>query len=267
MTTTPAAEPVTIRAFLLGREDPAAADALLGPLHGGGAADALLGGTRPLTASAGQAVERELATVIDSFLGLDVFDVAAGGWRKHAALTAAARRTRDIPGSEEVLALATHSITSSHRPYVDVFVDGARIGTLQVELDLTFRIAGLIAVVRDAHLIAVRSGECVLRGCLSAQRIPLAERQGRLDLPGVWDLHTPVPLLHGRQPPWSQPPPPTPPPPTPPSSAPPPPPPPPPPPSPPPRSAPPPPSAPPSPTPTQPTHPATRTPHWPGSTP
>ncbi|MFF3940097.1 hypothetical protein [Streptomyces phaeofaciens] len=196
MTTTPATDPLTVRAFLLGSEDPDSAEELLaGPLQVGGAARALLDGTRPLTAAADQAVGRELAGVVDSFLALDIFDVAAGGWRKHAALTAAARRTRDTPGSEEVLALATHEITSSHRPYVDVFVDGAKIGTLDVELDLFFRVAGLIAVVRDAHMVAVRGGECALEGCLTVQRIVLAQRQGQLDLPGVWHLHAPLPLL------------------------------------------------------------------------
>ncbi|MGW2420143.1 hypothetical protein ACWC0C_12965 [Streptomyces sp. NPDC001709] len=198
MAATPVAEPFTVRAFLLGREGPDAGDALVDPLHGGGTARALLDGVRPLTAAADQAVERELATAIDSFLGQDLFDVAAGGWRKHAALTAAARRTRETPGSEEVVALANHQVTSTHRPYVDVFLDGVKIGTLDVELLLVFRISGLIAVVRDAHLVAVRSGECVLEGRLSVQQITLAERQGKLDLPGVWHLHAPIPLLRSR---------------------------------------------------------------------
>ena len=106
MTTTPLAEPLTVRAFLLGREGPDAGEALVDPLHCGGTARALLGQVRPLTAAADQAVERQLAGAVDSFLGQDLFDVAAGGWRKHAALTAAARRTRETPGSEEVLSLA-----------------------------------------------------------------------------------------------------------------------------------------------------------------
>lgn len=197
-TTTPRTEPLTVRSFLLGREDPdSAEDLLAGRLRAGGAARTLLDGTRPLTPSADQAVGHELASVVDSFLALDIFDVAAGGWRKHAALTAAARRTRETPGSEEVLSLAHHEITSTHRPYVDVFVDGVKAGTLDVELDLLFRVAGLVAVVRDAQLVAVRGGECALDGCLTVQRIVLAERQGRLDLPGVWHLHAPLPLLRG----------------------------------------------------------------------
>lgn len=214
MTTTARAEPFTVRAFLLGPECADSADALADPLHGGGATRGLLRSGRPLTPAADQAVERELAGSVDSFLSLDVFDVAAGGWRRHAALTEAAHRTRATPGSEEIVALASHEITSHHRPYIDVFLDGAKVGTLDVRLDLVFRISGLVAVVRDAHMVAVRSGQCVLEARLSVQQVLLAEREGRLDLPGIWHLHSPLPLLRDQPPP---PPPPTPPPP--PSSA------------------------------------------------
>lgn len=208
MTTTAPAQSFTVRAFLLGPECPDSADALAGPLHGGGATQGLLRGTRPLTPAADQAVEHELAGSIDSFLSLDVFDVAAGGWRRHAALTEAAHRTRATPGSEEVVAMASHEITSNHRPYVDVFMDGAKVGTLDIRLDLLFRISGLVTVVRDAHMVAVRSGQCELEARLTVQQILLAERQGRLDLPGIWHLHTPLPLLRDQPPPRPPPPPP-----------------------------------------------------------
>ncbi|WP_328476247.1 hypothetical protein OHS71_02360 [Streptomyces sp. NBC_00377] len=215
MTTTAPAQPFTVRTFLLGPDCPDTADALAGPLHDGGTADGLLRGTRPLPPAADRAVEHELAGAVDSFLSLDVFDVAAGGWRRHAALTEAAHRTRATPGSQEVVALASHEITSDHHPYIDVFLDGAKVGTLDVRLGLLFRISGLVTVVRDAHVVAIRSGQCVLEARLTVQQILLAERQGRLDLPGIWHLHTPLPLLRNEPPP---PPPPPPPPSVPPSS-------------------------------------------------
>jgi hypothetical protein len=215
MTTTPTLEPMTVRAFLLGEDGQGSADALVDPVRTHGIARTLLSGVRALSPSADQAVEHELATVIDGFLGLDLLDLAAGGWSRHAALTAAARRTRSAPGSEEVVALATHSITSRHRPFVEVFVDGTRIGTLEVELTLLYQIVGLVAVVRDACLDRVRSGECTIDGTLAVQRIVLAEQQGRLDLPGTMRLRSPIPLLRDQPPPPPPPPPAFPPPPPP----------------------------------------------------
>ncbi|MFD9482668.1 hypothetical protein ACFWBX_01310 [Streptomyces sp. NPDC059991] len=190
-TATTAPPPLTVRSFLLG-----AGGDLDTPLRAHGTAGPLLGPVRGRTPAADRAVEHELATVIDDFLSLDMLDLVADGWRRYAALRDAARRTRDTPGSEEVVALATHRVTSVHRPYVDVFVDSVKIGTLEVELTAVFWISGLVCVIRDAHLTGVRSGECGIDASLAVQGVTLTEqRGGRLDLPGAFALRAPVPLL------------------------------------------------------------------------
>ncbi|MFE5300303.1 hypothetical protein [Streptomyces sp. NPDC056632] len=195
MTTTapPTAPPTTsVRSFLL---EPG--EGLDGPLRAHGTTGPLLAPVRGRTTpAADRAVEHELASVVDDFLGLDVLDLAAGGWRGHSALRAAARRTRDLPGSEEVVALARHRITSTHRPTVDLYVDGAKLGTLAVELNLVLWVSGLVCVVRDACLTGVRSGDCAVDASLAVQGATLAERKGgRLDLPGTFASRGPVPLL------------------------------------------------------------------------
>ncbi|MET9881675.1 hypothetical protein ABZZ20_00685 [Streptomyces sp. NPDC006430] len=201
MTTAPVVEPLTVRAFLLGREEGRSTHELAEFLHENEAASGILPGVRGLTSTAGRAVETELASVIDGFLDLDLISLAAGGWSKHAALKAAARRTRRTLGSEEVVALATHSITSTHRPYVDVLVDGARAATVDVELTVVFRISGLVAVVRDGQLIALRGAACTVEARLSVRQRVLLSRQGRLDLPATLHLHSPIDLLPLQAPP------------------------------------------------------------------
>lgn len=189
--TAPEAAPATVRSILL---DPG--EDLAGSLRAHGTAGPLLSPVRRRTPAADRTVEHELATVVDDFLGMDVLDLVAGGWSAHSALKAAARRTRDLPGSEEVVALATHRVTSSHRPFVDVYVDGVKLGTLQVELSLVFWVSGFVCVVRDACLTGVTAGHCAVDASLAVQGSVLAERKGRpLDLPGGFALRGPVPLL------------------------------------------------------------------------
>ncbi|WP_128978671.1 hypothetical protein [Streptomyces roseicoloratus] len=183
--------PTSVRAFLF---DPG--ESLDEPLRAHGTAGPLLAPVRGRTPAADRAVEHELATVVDDFLGLDVLDLAAAGWRGHAGLRSAARRTRDLPGSEEVVALARHRITSAHRPYVDLYVDGAKIGTLEVVLNLALEVSGLVCVVRDAFLTGISAGDCVVDVGLAVQNTPIAERRGRrLDLPGAFALRRPYSLL------------------------------------------------------------------------
>ncbi|GAA2792636.1 hypothetical protein GCM10010441_17360 [Kitasatospora paracochleata] len=199
--TTTALEPITVRDFLFDGERVSPVDAIEQSLHQYGTVGALLGGVRRLTGSAGRAVEHEVATVTDGLLGLDLLDAVAGGWSRHAALRAAARRTRDAPGSEEVVALATHRITSRHRPQVEVLVDGAPVGTLEVDVDLAFELVGLVAVVRRARLTALRTGQCTLGGRLGVQGHLVTERKRQYDLPGAVRMRDGLRLLPSEPPP------------------------------------------------------------------
>ncbi|GHB51409.1 hypothetical protein GCM10010347_21490 [Streptomyces cirratus] len=197
MTTAPAVEPLTVRALLLGSED-SAPGVLAESLQAHRAAAGVIPGGRGLTPAAGRAVESELATVVNGFLDLDLVALVAAGWSRYRALTEAARRTRQYPGSEEVVALATHRITSAHHPSVDLLVDGAPTATVGVDLTVVFKITGLVAVVRDGLLVAVRSGQCAVEAKLAVRDIVVASRKGRLDLPATLRLREPIDLLPGR---------------------------------------------------------------------
>ncbi|MEU9305888.1 hypothetical protein [Streptomyces sp. NPDC048269] len=194
MTTAPLVEPLTVRALLLGPQGQAP-DALADALHAHGAVTGVLPRVRGLTPAAGRAVERELATVVNGFLDLDLVSLVASGWSKYRALKEAARRTRQYPGSEEIVALATHSITSAHHPSVDLLMDGAKAATVGVSLTVLFKISGLVAVVRDGLLVAVRSGQCAVEATLAVRDIVVASREGQLDLPATLRLREPIDLL------------------------------------------------------------------------
>ncbi|MEV6211648.1 hypothetical protein [Kitasatospora sp. NPDC051914] len=195
MTTTTAAEPVTLRDFLFdpGRENPV--DAIAGSLHEQGTVSGLVDGVRGLTASAGRAVEGEVAGMLDGFLGLELLDVAAAGWGRHTELRTAARRTRDTPDSEELVAMASHRIASTNSPSVALLLDGAQLGSVTMELSVRFALAGLVAVVRQGRLAAVRCGHCTVTGALAVERHVVARRERRFDLPGAVELRHGVELL------------------------------------------------------------------------
>ncbi|MFB8172442.1 hypothetical protein ACFC60_31290 [Kitasatospora purpeofusca] len=196
MTTATLTDPATARVLLFGTDTPGnAVDALAGSLHGQGTVGTLLHGVPRLTGAAGRAVEREVATALDRQLGRDLFGFAAAGWSRYAALTAAARRTRGDASSEEVVALADHRITSTCSPRVDLLVDGAPVGSVRMELTLVIELAGIVAVVRQARLVALRAGSCTVTGTLTVDREKIVQRSRRYDLPGAVGLRNGIPLL------------------------------------------------------------------------
>jgi hypothetical protein len=191
MTTDALNDTATVRDLLFGSEPAKATDALAESLRGHGTIRTLVAGLPGLTA----VVEREVASATAGLLSLNLLDVAVAGWKRYEALREAARRTRDASAAEEVVALATHRIESSHHPTVELFIDGKSVGTVDVELDVGFDIAGVVAVVRQARLTAIRSGNCTVTGTLAIEQTVVAKRQRKFDLPGAVRLHRGVALL------------------------------------------------------------------------
>jgi hypothetical protein len=188
--TTPLDETATLRDLLFGDVAGPPIDALTESLREHGTVRALTPGLPGL-----DAVEHEVANAMDSLLSLNLVDLAAAGWTKYDALRQAAKRTRDAPNAEEVVAMATHKIDSTHHPSVELYIDGKSIGTIEMALQITFTMAGVLAVVQQARLTAIKSGNCTVAGSLTVAGIEVAKKQRKFDLPGAVRLRHGIALL------------------------------------------------------------------------
>lgn len=146
------------------------------------------------SAAAHKAAVREAAGAIAQLVDLDLVDVLVAGWRKHAALTAAARRTLAAPDSTEVVDLATHRVTSTHRPWVDVVVDEVHVAKLDLELHLELLVKGVVAVVRHGRLVDLQFLRCDVAASLGVEGIEVARQDGALDPSLVAHFGDGVPL-------------------------------------------------------------------------
>jgi hypothetical protein len=200
MSTPTTPEPLTARTFLLGHAAEDSAEVLARALREQEVARAALGGCR-LSAPALRAVDGEIAAVAARLLDLPLGDALVSAWRTYGALVSAAERTFAVPGSEEVVVLATHRVTWSCDPHLDLLVDGVRVTTLDFELAVTFDLEGVVAVVQLGNLVALRAGECTITASLTLQGATLAHRQGRTHPAIVLPLDPPVPLLGDAAPP------------------------------------------------------------------
>ena len=188
--TAPLNETATLRDLLFGDAPGTPIDAVTESLREHGTVRALTPGLPGLAA-----VEREVANAMDGLLSLNLVDLAAAGWTKYDALRRAAKRTRDAPKTEEIVALATHKIESTHQPSVELNVDGTSIGTIEMTLEITFTMAAVLAVVRQARLTAIKSGNCTVAGSLTVAGFEVAKKQRKFDLPGAVRLRHGIALL------------------------------------------------------------------------
>ncbi|MGH3899004.1 MAG: hypothetical protein ACRDTA_12300 [Pseudonocardiaceae bacterium] len=189
--------PLTARIFLLGEsqgED--TPERVARSLNERGITGSAVEGVRRLSASARKAVEDEIATVAEGLLDFDLGSVLVSGWRKYTELTCAAERTLAVPGSEEVVILAAHKVSSTHHPSIELLVDGVKVENFVFDLTVEFDLTGVVAVVQRGELVALRGGECTITVTLTFEKIPLVPPQKRkIDLAIVVPLHPPISLV------------------------------------------------------------------------
>lgn len=186
--------PLSVRYLLFGSEQAEAEELVSSSARQAGVGSAVARALGGLTAAGRDTVCHEVGHVADTLLDIDATDVIAAAWKKHADLRAAGRRTALSPGSEEVVTLATHTITSSHRPYVDVYVDDVEITRVDIELSLTLVMKGVLALVRDGYLVELHAGTCDVTARLGCEHVRLAERTTSLSIPGTMRLRQGIDL-------------------------------------------------------------------------
>ncbi len=146
-----------------------------------------------------EAAIRQVTTAAAGLLDVNLADVLVAGWRAHENLTAAARRTLAVPGSTELVDLATHRLTASQQPYVSILVDGHRVATVRFELSLVFAVSALLVEVRSGRLTALHAGRCDVTGTLAIQGAPAVTEHAQLDLPGLIPLGQGIRLLSAHE--------------------------------------------------------------------
>jgi hypothetical protein len=207
MTTAIAAQPLTTAIFLFGR-DQDTGQALAQALDEKGVLGSLDAGLQLVSQAGRQAANSQVATVAHDLLDLDLADLVVAGWRKQGELAAAAERTTANPGSSEVVELASHRISSVHRPFVDLLINDVQVARVNFELDIEFVVKALVVTVSNGHIVSLHTGACDVAATLAAEGLQLASRQGHFELPLVirWPLRLRLggdsdPLPYGAKPP------------------------------------------------------------------
>jgi hypothetical protein len=176
--------------MLFGQEE----DAVEALAHGL-SADQVSAALRDLPAATRDAAVRELSTVGAGLLDLDAGSLLVMGWRKYEALTEAARRTAETPGSEEIVDIVTHRISAACQPKIELLVNAVRAATIDFDLRAEFEVKALTAVIRAGHLVAIDCGRVETTVSLAIEGITVATRTVESDLHLLIPVGTGIPLL------------------------------------------------------------------------
>ena len=189
---------LTARNLLLGSGLENDAAALRRALSGHNVLDAVGGKLSRLTGDGREAANDALASAAAGLLDLDLGDVLIYAWRTQERLADAARETLRAPGRQEVVQLASHQVTSTHNPAVDLMVDGVRVHTFHFQLDLVLTIEVAAVIVQNGRLVAVKAGDGSVSGTLTLKTpggdATLLHQEHQIDLHLIIRVGNGIPL-------------------------------------------------------------------------
>lgn len=178
--TQPAGDELTLREVLFEQKGDTG---LRNAMRDSGATAAVDGRLGALSPGLRPIARDEVVSIIAGVLDLKLVDVLAAGWRKWEDLAGAARRTLESPGQSEIVELVDHRIMSTHRPHVDVTLDGEKLGEIWVQVDIVVELHALTAVVSGGRLSALRTGRATLSAELSIEGVQVARPILPIELP------------------------------------------------------------------------------------
>jgi hypothetical protein len=177
---------------------------LLSSLQGGDWVEALTSGesllferlTRALPAHGFLNVSGAFKTIvarIPDMLRLDLGAILVGGWKKVSEFQRYADPSKYPPDETIFVKLGRHTVTSSHKPSLDIVVDDVKVDTVPFELKLTLTLDTAMLTIRAGEVLAVAPGACQAAGELKCEGDSLVKRDSKLiKLPGKWTFKEPI---------------------------------------------------------------------------
>ncbi|WP_138998316.1 hypothetical protein [Rhodococcus zopfii] len=187
--------PITARTVLLPGVPPdrsaAAVADVLGRL---GAVRAAVRALNAITPDMLAAVDAEVATAIADLFEVRLEDLFAQGWQCYRRLRDAA--TASLGGGKQAVPLDSTRITSTQHPFVELSLDGAPVGRIDIDLTAEYDLHGVVAVVESGALTALRFGECDVTVTFAVRPVgTVLQRRRTFSMGALAPMREPVPLV------------------------------------------------------------------------
>jgi hypothetical protein len=130
-------------------------------------------------------IRRQVIEAAFEALDITFSDVLTGAWSRYSELLQAAELTRADPSRREDVVLAEHTVTSEHRPQVDVLVDDSLVASIHLLVELVCTVRALTVAVERAAIVEVGSGSARVELTVSVDDEPLWRREREIDVRAV----------------------------------------------------------------------------------
>jgi hypothetical protein len=119
----------------------------------------------------------DLAPKLCQLLEIKIPDVLLAAWKKAGELQAVIEKSKLTPEEMIYLELAEHSINSEHKPSIDVKLRGAKVKTIQLLVQLGFKLKGFVIKIQNGAIREIQTGQCEVKGTIKYAGLNIAEKK------------------------------------------------------------------------------------------
>jgi len=117
-------------------------------------------------------------------------NILLASWQKADALQSLLEESKKNPEEIMELELAEHTITSEHRPRIELKIHNATVKNLELNMQLAFKLEGFILKIQEGAITEVRTGKCEVKGKVDYEGETLLEKKlSTIELPGSISFH------------------------------------------------------------------------------
>lgn len=140
-------------------------------------------------------LSKEIQSKAGDLLSVSLPDILIRAWNKAGILNKYINKEKYDPEEVFLIELKEHTITSQHKPYLDVEVNNKSIGRINFEIDLELAVQGIILKIQDAKIKQIRTGSLKISGTINCEGLEIAKKKSKeVNLPGKIDLGEGIPI-------------------------------------------------------------------------
>jgi len=123
---------------------------------------------------------------VGTLLDFELKEVLLASWKKSEEILNCLDSTASSPDETKAVALAGHTIRSSHKPKLAVKLNGNKIGEILFSLDLALKLEGFILKIQGGEIREIQTGTCQGSGTFKCEDFVILEKKtGPIQLPGT----------------------------------------------------------------------------------
>jgi hypothetical protein len=132
---------------------------------------------------------------VKELLDIDVGEIIVGVWKKRDELKKYADTSKYPPGETYLITLLEHTVTSKHRPGIEVLINGTKVKTIWFDIEFALTLESAVLEIDGGSIIGVSTGKCKGMGAIRCEGVALVQKQTQpFHLPGSLTFDPGIPI-------------------------------------------------------------------------